>query len=394
MPDCSGDAIAGGIYVHVPFCLKKCAYCNFYSVGDGNLQTAYVAALRKEIELRATEVSADFTADTLYFGGGTPSMLTPVQVRGIIDVVRHNYTLTTDTEITLEINPATADAAKLTAYRDLGVNRLSIGMQSFDDGMLRLLGRAHNAAESAAAFRDARRAGFDNISIDLIYGLPGQTPARLNTDIDRALALGAEHISAYMLTLEPETRLAQMLRNGDAPPLSEGWQRQAFDTVLRRLSDSGYEQYEISNFSRIDAGDGRDYRSRHNLKYWNFATYLGFGPAAHSYHAPNRRNWNVSDVTAYIIRLEQGKNPCEDAERLSPEQSQMEMIYLGLRQNRGIDLKAFDSVNPRGFIKAGGAALQKLLDDGYLSLQNNFCVLTTQGRPFLDYVTQKLVDVL
>lgn len=394
MPDLKGDATAGGIYIHVPFCLQKCAYCNFYSVSDNRLLDAYVAALHQEIGLRAMDVPQDFTADTLYFGGGTPSILAPEKVGGIINAVRRHYTLAADAEITLEMNPATAAADKLAAYRVLGVNRLSIGMQSFDDDMLRLLGRAHNAAESMAAFNDARGAGFGNISIDLIYGLPGQTTAQLNADIERALALSVEHISAYMLTLEPETRLAQMLRNGAASPLSEDWQRQAFDTVLQRLGAGGYSQYEISNFNRTDKTGLHDYRSRHNLKYWNFATYLGFGPAAHSYYAPDRRAWNIGSAAAYIARLEQNTSPCEDTETLSSEQIQMEMIYLGLRQNRGIDLKAFNSVNPQGFLNACGATLQKLLADDYLVLQNSFCALTAKGRPFLDYITQKLVDAL
>ena len=384
---------AGGIYVHVPFCVQKCAYCNFYSVSDAGRIEAYVTALQQEICLRAAEIPPDFAADTLYFGGGTPSMLTPAQVCAIIEALRQNYALVADAEITLEVNPATADRSKFQAYRAVGVNRLSIGMQTFDNGMLALLGRAHDDAAGMAAFTDAREAGFENISVDLIYGLPGQSMRQLNDDIDRILALGAEHISAYMLTLEPDAKLAQMLRHGAAPPLDEDLQRAAFDTVLERLDAGGYRQYEISNFSRRDVA-GRDLRSRHNLKYWNFAPYLGFGPAAHSFRLPNRRAWNVSDVAAYIQRLEAGVAPQEDGESLNPEQMMMEMIYLGLRQNRGIDVTAFDKLCPQGFTHVCNAPLQKMLADSYIMMQNGFCALTAKGRPFLDYATQMLVNAL
>lgn len=384
---------AGGIYVHVPFCVRKCAYCNFYSVSDKALIAAYVLALHKEIALRVADTPPDFTADTLYFGGGTPSMLNPGQIGGIIEVVRQNYALAPVAEITLEVNPATADLAKLAAYRELDVNRLSIGMQSFDDDMLALLGRAHNAAAGMALFADARRAGFDNINLDLIYGLPGQTKAQLETDISRALSLAPEHLSAYMLTLEPETPLAAMLRNGAAPPLEDDTQRAAFDTVLVRLAAAGYGQYEISNFSRGN-GSGPDLRSRHNLKYWNFAPYMGFGPAAHSFMPPNRRAWNESDVATYVQRFKNGAAPREAGETLSPEQLLIERIYLGLRQNNGLELAAFDALAPRNFMTVCAEPLQKLQQADFITVQNNFCRLTAKGRPFLDYVTQLLVNAL
>lgn len=392
MPNKDVQPLAGGIYVHVPFCVRKCAYCNFYSVSDALGMDAYVRALQKEICLRAAETPPDFSADTVYFGGGTPSLLTPAQVGNIIGAIRQNYELSPDAEITLEVNPATADFAKLKAYRELGVNRLSIGMQSFDDGMLNLLGRAHNADAGLTTFADSRRAGFDNISIDLIYGLPGQCLSQLEADIGRALALGAEHISAYMLTLEPDSRLATMLRDGAAPSLDEDLQREAFDMVLERLAAGGYAQYEISNFSR--AVSNQDLRSRHNLKYWNFAPYLGFGPAAHSFRLPNRRAWNISDVAAYIERLEKHTSPREAGEALSPEQIMMEMLYLGLRQNRGINVAAFDRLCPQGFAQVCAAPLQKLLADDLVAVANGFCYLTAKGRPFLDYVTQVLVNTL
>lgn len=391
-PNDSGN---GGIYIHVPFCLKKCAYCNFYSVSNAGLIDAYVKALCREVEFAERTVTADvFTPDTVYFGGGTPSMLTPQQVGGILETVRQSFALSPTCEITLEVNPATADLAKLRDYRELGVNRLSIGMQSFDDTMLKMLGRAHNAADSLAVFDDARKAGFDNISVDLIYGLPGQTEAQLMGDLQQILALKAEHISAYMLTLEPDTLLARKLEQGAYPALSEDFQRQAFDLVLETLAVNGYQQYEISNFARKTETTTNDFRSRHNLKYWNFAPYLGFGPAAHSFYRPNKRAWNVNDVATYLELIAQNKLPGAEAEILTTEQILMEMVYLGLRQNRGIDIAAFDKVCEEGFANVCAAALEVLLNTGMVALNGDFCALTDSGRPFLDYVTQTLVNNL
>lgn len=379
-----------GIYVHVPFCLKKCGYCNFYSVSNLTLMDAYVEALRREIALRAREMPPDFTADTLYFGGGTPSLLTPEHVRDIIETVRQNFELTGDSEITLEVNPATASLARLKAYRALGVNRLSIGMQSFSDAMLQTLGRAHKVADGLKVFAEARKAGFANISVDLIYGLPGQNAAGLAHDVNQVLALKPEHVSAYMLSLETGTPLAQTVAKGQAPPLEEAFQREAFDYTVQVLSAGGYNQYEISNFSRNDG----DHRSHHNLKYWNFASYIGLGPGAHSFMYPNRRGWNISSVEEYQKNLTQNISPRKAFEILDVEQMQMELIYLGLRQNRGIDVAAFDALNAGVFADVCRTALAALTAENMVFVNAGFCALTAKGRPFLDYVTRMLVNEL
>lgn len=387
-----GRELKGGIYAHVPFCLKKCAYCNFYSVGNLALMDDYVAALLAEIEFKAQEAPPGFTADTLYFGGGTPSLLAPQQLASIIKAIGQNFALDTNSELTLEVNPATANLAKLKNYKDLGVNRLSIGMQSFNDKMLKRLGRVHKAADNLKIFDDARKAGFANISIDLIYGLPGQTKAALAYDVEQALALKAEHISAYMLTLEPETPLARQMEERAVPALSETFQRFAFDFTLQALAKGGYAQYEISNFSRRHAG--QDYRSRHNLKYWNLAPYAGLGPAAHTFTHPNRRSWNVSVIETYLKRLAQNESVCENFETLNAEQMQMELIYLGLRQNRGINTAAFNALKAGDFSDVCRAPLQTLATANMIREENGFCALTAKGRPFLDYVTRTLINAL
>lgn len=389
-----GDCGAGpgGVYIHVPFCVKRCAYCSFYSTTNAGLINSYVDALKKEIALKSDAMPAGFAADTLYFGGGTPSLLNPRQVGEIIALARVKLPFLPDTEITLEVNPATADFTKLNDFALAGVNRLSIGMQSFNDANLKMLGRAHSVKDALRVFDDARRAGFGNISIDLIYGLPGQNLAQLEADIARAAALNPEHISAYMLTVEVGTPLGRSLASGALPALNEETQRQAFDLVAERLSAYGYAQYEISNFYRLNTSI--DYRSRHNLKYWNFASYMGLGPSAHAYNAPRTRFWNTTGLLDYIKRLEQGQSPEEGREVLTNEQILMEMVYLGLRQTKGMDISLFDKYSQTGFAVVCARPLQKLQQQGLLKVKNGYCLLTKSGRPLLDYITGLLVNAL
>lgn len=355
---------------------------------------AYVEVLLREIDWRAQTLPAGFSADTLYFGGGTPSLLARWHLERIMAKVRACLPLADKAEITLEANPATITREDCIALRELGVNRLSIGMQTFNDDMLGLLGRAHSAADSRRTFADARAAGFDNISLDLIYGLPGQTEAGLAYDLEAALGLAPEHISAYMLTLEPDRRYSWRAKDGTRvkPVLSEEFQRYAFDTTRQRLAAGGYGQYEISNFCHNDVN--RDLRSRHNLKYWNGAAYLGLGPAAHSFWAPNVRAWNVVDVADYIGRLKAGYSPVDEAETLAPEQRLIELVYLGLRQRRGIHLAAFAALKGCDLTVAAGPALRNLQNDGLVEIADGHCRLTEAGLAFQDYVTGKLVEAV
>lgn len=380
--------LGGGIYVHVPFCVQKCAYCDFYSIATLDLAEAYVKALQREIALQATSQPNSYMADSVYFGGGTPSVLVPEKIADILQALHENYAIELTAEITLEVNPATADLVKLEGFRAAGVNRLSIGMQSFQDHKLTLLGRGHGVTDSLRLFADARQAGFDNINIDLIYGLPGQTMTDLLYDLQAAVTLGAEHISAYLLSLEPHTLLHQRIKNGEIPAPDEVFQRAAFDTARAFLRAHDYVPYEVSNFARPQR------QSRHNQKYWNFSPYLGFGPAAHAFLPPNRRSWNINSVKRYVECLERDQSALEGAEELTPEQLQIEMVYLGLRQSRGIDIAAFDALNAKGFARICRKPLSMFVNEGLMELHADFCRLTDQGAPLLDYITRVLVQCL
>nr|MCR5120941.1 radical SAM family heme chaperone HemW [Ruminococcus sp.] len=279
---------AAGIYIHVPFCLRKCPYCDFYSVKfDADTAHKYVDAVCRNI---AAFGDRNVTADTVYFGGGTPSLLTPAQVEHTLDTVYKNISLHSP-EITLEANPSSLTPEKLRGYRAAGVNRLSVGFQSADDGQLRFLGRLHDTARAENAVLDAHAAGFDNISCDLILGSEGQDIGSLDRTIDRLLALPISHISAYMLKIEPGTPFdCDDIRRRSA---DEETLCQLYERMCERLSAAGYEHYEISNFAR----DGR--RSRHNMKYWRVEPYIGIGASAHSDFG-RVRYFCPPDVSAFI----------------------------------------------------------------------------------------------
>ncbi len=372
-----------GIYIHIPFCVQKCLYCDFYSVADSALHAPLVEALIKEIE-----GAGPFAAlpDTLYIGGGTPSVLEPKAISLVLDAVCRRFSLLPDAEITMEVNPGTISLEKLKAYRSAGINRLNIGVQSFDDKILSFLGRCHDNLEARQAIIWAREAGFDNIGLDLIYGLPGQTPQDWRETLHAGLAFSPEHFSCYMLTYEPGTPLDCMRASGRLKPLNEDASATLFDTTLEVLSDAGYEHYEISNFARH-----RDLRSLHNQKYWNHTPYIGFGPAAHSFTGRSRR-WNIRDVSTYIKRMEEGHSAVGDTEALTCEQLMVETIYLGLRTGDGIDLVRFEKNFGTPFLTLFASLIKHLQEQGLLATTDNRCALTSRGMRFHDFITAQFVD--
>ncbi len=373
-----------GLYIHIPFCLKKCAYCDFYSITEAALRPPFVAALIKEIGLRRDSQSI---CDTLYFGGGTPSLLEVGEVERVLGAVGENFKLTRDAEITLEANPATISASKLTHLRGLGINRINIGIQSFKDPHLVLLGRRHNARDAHDCLAAARSAGFVNLGLDLIYGLPGQSEAQWAEDLEAALSYAPEHISCYMLTYEAGTPLFCKRQQKKIFPLKEEVVAGLFEFTSRFLTDRGYDHYEISNFARRDSR--LDFRSRHNRKYWNLSSYLGMGPAAHSFEDPVR-SWNLKDVAAYINILKEEKRPLADQESLTIYQQRLEAIYLGLRQSSGIDLKAFEKrfgealqIKNRKMIEMLQLEKMAVFDEEHLRL-------TSKGMRYLDSIVSLL----
>jgi len=378
------DSRTGGIYIHIPFCIRKCDYCDFYSVTDLSLIPDFVSALIREMEIRSSHVH--FPCDTIYLGGGTPSVLKPEQIRRILDNAFAFFDLHTHAEITLEANPGTLSPENLREFRHMGINRINIGVQSFSDDNLGFLGRIHTAQEASIALESAEKAGFDNIGLDLIYALPGQSEKDWHSDMKQALAFSPAHLSCYMLTYESGTRLTQRMEKGIFSPLEEESSGNLFEFTVKFLESRGYDQYEISNFARSP-----DLQSRHNRKYWSFAPYIGLGPAAHSFFPP-QRCWNCGSVTEYIHLLKQNAVPEAGKEFLTSEQEMMEAVYVGLRKKEGILISEFEKRFAVCFDDLFGTLRKGLKEKGFLDADTDRCALSLQGMRFLDSITSLFAD--
>ncbi len=387
VPENAGPA---GLYIHVPFCLGKCPYCNFFSVTDLSLKGAYLDALLGEIELYRNN---RLRFDSVYFGGGTPSLLSPHETARILKRVRESLFVSEDVEITLEANPGTVSEGSFRGYFEAGINRINIGVQSFRDENLRFLGRIHSSREARAAVESVREAGFENMGLDLIYGLPGQTRKEWEEDLSLALSLRPEHLSCYMLTYEGDAPMGKAAKNGDIVPLRDDAAARLFSFTLNYLSDFGYPPYEISNFARTDSADPEKFRSRHNVKYWNFSPYVGLGPSAHSYLHPVRQ-WNTASVAAYIYKVGAGKSPAEESETLSVEQQMIESVFLGLRTTDGIDSNEFEKRFGAPFAEIFQKPLARLIKEGLLTVTGGRCAPTLKGMRFHDGICGLLVQAV
>ena len=377
-----------GIYIHIPFCRSRCIYCGFYSTTALDLRQRYVDALCREMVLRGKwkEVRGErIDIETVYIGGGTPSQLTVDQLRQLFIYINKVYPLHSDTsltshlspltskrEITIEVNPDDVTVEFAAALRQLPINRVSMGIQTFDDQRLRFLHRRHTARQAFEAVSILRSAGINNLSIDLMYGFPGETLSDWQSDIDSALSLNVEHISAYCLMIEEGTPLHRMLKqhNGDCPLceqrselqgdcpqcVDEETERQMYYTLIDRLTAAGYEHYEISNFARPG------FHSRHNSSYWNGTPYIGLGAAAHSYDIRSR-SWNIADINAYIEGIERGERLFEE-ELLDDDTRYNDAITVGLRTCEGINLDTL----PKKYREYCMKNARRYLDDGLLEL--------------------------
>jgi oxygen-independent coproporphyrinogen-3 oxidase len=344
-----------------------------------------MAALLNEMELAAGDHNG-MQIDTLYIGGGTPSVLAADALADIIASAHHTFTILPGTEITIEINPGTVDLDVLHRYRASGVNRINIGVQSFQGRNLTFLGRIHTAAEAENTLVWSRKAGFENIGIDLIYGLPGQTVDKWKQDLTRAAVHVPEHLSCYTLTYEQGTPLAIDLAHGKFTPSDEKRVAQLYLTTVDFLERSGFEQYETSNFARSVA-----YRSRHNSKYWYFAPYLGFGPSSHSF-IPPERFWNKSDLSFYCRNLERGCRPVAGRETLSREQMMIEAVYLGLRLTDGVDIAGFERRFGVKFETQFDKPLTVFAPQGMLEITKGRCRLSPRGMLLLDSIAASFID--
>lgn len=347
------------IYVHVPFCQSRCIYCDFYSTTYGKeIKSQFVEALCREISSRRDYLPSP-VSHTLYFGGGTPSLLSIDELSKIISTIRECFTLTPDVEITIEANPDDVTLEWVTAIKSLGINRVSLGIQSFDDNLLKLLNRRHSAKQAIEAVENIAKNGINNISIDLIYGLPHQTRQSFSSDLRKAFSLPITHLSSYALSVEEHTVLARKLEAGAFLLPNEYQCFTEYDKLMREAELHNFEHYEISNFSLSG------YRSRHNSGYWNGTPYLGLGPGAHSYNGENRRK-NLPDLKAYIQGKEQFPHTIET---LSREEKANEMIFTSLRTKEGLSLEKFKS-------NFGNAMLNKLIHDAMPHIKTKGLMIT------------------
>jgi len=366
------DQSKPGLYVHVPFCISICNYCNFNrGLFDEALKHRFVEAVRREIRHFSPQPSA-LSPDTLYFGGGTPSLLTPAEITSIIDESRGSLGLTADAEITLEANPESVTADTLEQFRRSGVNRLSFGVQSFRDEELKRLGRLHSAERAVRAVESARAAGFDNVSLDLMMWLPGQQVEEWLDSVDQAIALGPEHLSLYLLEVYPNAPLKEEMARARWSQAPDDDAATMYMSAMARLEAASYEQYEISNVARPDR------RSRHNTKYWADGEWLGFGCGAHSTRAGVR--WkNVSATEEYIDRIGRGDPTAVDVRRLSDAERLGDALFTGLRLSDGVDEVAIERRYGVDLWQRYGAELQPFLDIGLLKRQNRRLRLTRRG---------------
>ena len=375
-----------GLYIHIPFCVRKCPYCDFYSVTDLALKPMFLKALIAEMDVVSTD---GLYFDTLYIGGGTPSVYGYHDIGRIVSAALQNFDFQPDSEITIEVNPGTVSLEQLNGYRKVGINRINIGVQSFSQKNLDFLGRIHTTNEARSAVTEAQRAALINIGLDLIYGLPDQSKSDWLTDLKQALEYEPSHISCYMLTYEQGTPLHSSREEGRIQSLADDKVRTLFETTMEFLEDHKYFQYEISNFARI-GNDGKPNISRHNLKYWTLVPYIGLGPSAHSFIEP-QRYWNVSSVDSYIEAIESGRLPVDDKEVLTEEQQMIEAIYLGLRMTAGIDLVGFKAKFGIDFIKTFKEVITDLTERNYIAVKDNRCAVTRRGRAYLDSITSMFV---
>ena len=353
-----------GLYIHVPFCLSKCPYCDFYSTTSISLIPSWLEGVLKELHMYKGRFS---TFDTLYIGGGTPSLLKPNQLSTLMDFLFRNFEFSPETEITIEANPDDISREKLKCYKDIGINRISLGAQSFDERALKYLKRRHTARQTEKALEWIRAAGLGNVGIDLMYGFEGQTEEAWVRTMKKALDFRPEHLSCYQMTYSEGTPFGNMLAQGRITEMGEEEERAFFLLTSRFLEEHGYIHYEISNF----AGDEK-YISLHNSKYWRHVPYLGIGPGAHSFHK-GLRWWNIRSVDEYCRMLSNGHPPVEESETLTKEQHRLEMLFLGLRTVDGFDMGLVDNQQQSKKI------IGELIESGLVNVQAGRVIPTRTG---------------
>ena len=380
-----------GLYCHIPFCVKKCPYCHFYSVPSPRMIPRYLSAVKREAELYRTHgigpdgISEDLRFDTLYLGGGTPSVLDPDMVADLITHFRSCFPFSDDVEITIEANPGDISSRDLAVLRKAGINRLNLGVQSFDSKHLLSLGRRHTAEQSKKGIRIARDAGINNLGIDLIYGIPGQTIAAWIMDLNEAIGFQPEHISCYQLTIEDGTPFGRRYQAGQMPVPDDDTAFEFFIATSQRLRKAGYEHYEVSNFAK-----GKAFRSRHNGKYWTHTPYLGLGPSAHSFSGETRW-WNFNSIEGYCRAIEEEQFPIQGKEILTQEEIRLEILYVGLRTQDGVDVRRFKEGFGQDLWLEKSDLLSFLKKEGKIRIQGGRIRPTLEGMAVADALTIALL---
>jgi oxygen-independent coproporphyrinogen-3 oxidase len=368
-----------GIYIHIPFCKQACHYCDFHFSTSLKKKTELVVAICKELVLRKDEIKEEI--QTIYFGGGTPSLLTLEELEQILDVIKSNFTISEDPEITLEANPDDLTKDVIFNLSESPINRLSIGVQSFFEEDLKLMNRAHNASEAMSSIKEASRY-FDNISIDLIYGIPGMSKERWQENLNTALSLKVPHLSCYALTVEPKTALAAFIKKGIVPPVEDDVAEEHYQLLLVASEGADYDNYEFSNFS-IEG-----YHSQNNTAYWQGKSYLGVGPSAHSYDG-DARSWNINNNTKYIKGIESGSLPIE-REILSKKDKFNEYIMTGLRTKWGLSLKKIENDFGKIFHDYLLEQAEEPLSNKLLFLEDNVLKVSKKGKFLSDGIASSL----
>lgn len=374
-----------GIYIHIPFCKQKCFYCDFVSYCDKtNFIHEYIECLKKEIKLESDKKG--FIIDTIYIGGGTPSVIDGKLVRDVLETIRENFIIDKDAEVTIEVNPGTVNEEKLRIYKESGINRISIGLQSTNSSLLKMLGRIHTYEEFLECFNMARHIGFENINVDLMIGLPGQTLDDIDNSIEIIANLEPEHISVYSLIVENGTKISKDICAGKLILPEEEFERKMYWRVKENLGSKGYIHYEISNFAK------KGHESKHNMNCWNQREYLGFGASAHSYFRHIRYS-NIEDLEKYIENI--NKNQIEENKKIHEIQdidsSKKEYMLLGLRKIDGVNITEFKNKfldNPIYFFRR---ELNKLVKNELIEIDENSIKLTNKGLDLANLVWEEFV---
>ncbi|MGK9368717.1 radical SAM family heme chaperone HemW [Melioribacter sp. Ez-97] len=364
------------IYVHIPFCDHKCIYCDFYSITNYKNKASYLESLKKEIAHYANLYSEEYEAVSVYFGGGTPSFMTPEYISSILEEIKNSFHISANAEITLETNPGTVDVEKLTKFLRAGINRLSVGIQSFDKDDLDFLTRIHDAETAKKCVWDAFKSGFENISVDLIFNLPGQSKEKWLTNLNEAVELPVKHISAYSLILEKGTVLNKMVLDGKVTIQDEDYDADLYETTIDFLESKGFIQYEVSNFAKPG------YESVHNRAYWQYCDYLGFGTSAHSF-VKNKRWWNYSSLEFYNRAINERGHGVAGSEILTTEMMLEEYVMLALRSG-GIDIENLKNRFGDKWLSENLPILEKLNTEGFLKIENGIIRLTKKGYLLCD----------